>query len=120
MYSVGIDIGSLTTKIVLLSERKIKAMLLQRSLHNFTKIGTQLFHQILNQNNLTLADIDLGNIHSTGYGRHSIPELTSNTISEISAHARGVLYFLPKVQLSIFIRLIQIVFEYMHPIVSGI
>jgi hypothetical protein len=28
--------------------------------------------------------------------------------------------FLPEVQLSIFIRLIQIVFEYMHPIVSGI
>ena len=27
---------------------------------------------------------------------------------------------LPEVQLSIFIRLIQIVFEYMHPIVSGI
>ena len=27
--------------------------------------------------------------------------------------------FLPEVQLSIFIRLIQIVFEYMHPIVSG-
>jgi predicted CoA-substrate-specific enzyme activase len=96
MYSVGIDIGSLTTKIVLMSGEKIIDKVQNRSLHNFTAIGTQLFHQILEQNNLTAGDI--GNIYSTGYGRHSIPELTSNIISEISAHARGVQYYLPKVQ----------------------
>ena len=95
MYTVGIDIGSLTTKIVLMIAGKIKAMVTERSLHNFTAIGTQLFHQILNQNSLAPADIT--NIYSTGYGRHSIPDLTSNIISEISAHARGVQYFLPNV-----------------------
>ena len=96
MYTVGIDIGSLVTKIVLMKEGKIKAVLQNRSLHNFTAIGTQLFHQILEDNGLTLGDIE--NIYSTGYGRHSIPKLTSNIITEISAHARGAQYFYPKVQ----------------------
>ena len=96
MYTVGIDIGSLATKIVLLNEGKIKAMMQNRSLHNFTAIGTQLFHQILKENNLAIGD--LGNVYSTGYGRHSIPKLTSNIITEITAHARGVQYFFPKVQ----------------------
>ncbi len=96
MHTVGIDIGSLVTKIVLMKEGKIKALIQNRSLHNFTAIGTQLFHQILEDNNLTRGDI--GNIYSTGYGRHSIPKLTSNIITEISAHARGAQYFNPKVQ----------------------
>nr|QEE16587.1 BadF/BadG/BcrA/BcrD ATPase family protein [Candidatus Prometheoarchaeum syntrophicum] len=96
MYTVGIDIGSLATKIVLLSEGKIIAMIQNRSLHNFSAIGTQLFNQILEENNLTNGDI--GNIYSTGYGRHSIPNLTSNIVTEISAHARGAQYFHPKVQ----------------------
>ncbi len=96
MYTIGIDIGSLTTKIVLLNAGKIIDKIQDRSLHNFTAIGTQLFHQILEENNLTLGEI--GNIYSTGYGRHSIPKLTSNIITEISAHARGAQFFFPKVQ----------------------
>lgn len=96
MHTVGIDIGSLATKIVLMKDGKIKALLQNRSLHNFTAIGTQLFYQILKDNNLTSDDI--GNIYSTGYGRHSISKLTSNIITEISAHARGAQYFYPKVQ----------------------
>ena len=93
---IGIDIGSLTTKVVLMIKGKIEAMLTERSLHNFTAIGTQLFHQILDQSHLTPADID--NMYSTGYGRHSISVLTSNVITEISAHARGMQFFLPNVQ----------------------
>jgi activator of 2-hydroxyglutaryl-CoA dehydratase len=64
MHTVGIDIGSLATKIMLMKEGKIKALLQNRSLHNFTAIGTQLFHQILEDNNL-ISD-DIGNIYSTG------------------------------------------------------
>jgi hypothetical protein len=41
------------------------------------------------------------------------------SVSDLNLGLDGMSYTLPEVQLSVFVKLIQILFEYMHPIVSG-
>jgi predicted CoA-substrate-specific enzyme activase len=92
MKTVGIDIGSLSTKIVLLDDNnRIINYKISRSTHNFQKIGHDLFKQILNEANLQKKDIYL---MSTGYGRHTI-DIADDRVTEITAHAKGILYFFP-------------------------
>lgn len=95
MNFIGIDIGSLTTKVVLVQEGKFIDSMIDRSSFNFKEIGPQLFDKLLKKNNLTKNDIS--KIVGTGYGRHSI-DLANEVITEISAHARGVQYYFPDVR----------------------
>lgn len=96
MSFAGIDIGSLTTKIVLIKENRIIHSKVALSGHNFAQSAKNLWENFLLENNLTLEQI--GNIVMTGYGRHSIPEITDQVVTEITAHALGILYFYPDVQ----------------------
>lgn len=95
MYIVGIDIGSLTTKVALIEDGKLKDYIMDRSTYRFAQVGHELFDKILEKNGLTESDIT--KIVSTGYGRHSI-DLAQEKITEITAHARGVRYFFPDVR----------------------
>lgn len=91
MKTVGIDIGSLSTKILLLENNEIKNYKIARSTHNFQKIGHQLFDQIMSEENLQRKDVF---IMSTGYGRHTI-DIADQKVTEITAHAKGIQYFFP-------------------------
>jgi predicted CoA-substrate-specific enzyme activase len=92
MY-VGLDIGSLVTKIVLVDKNKQMLDWRQnRSTYDFKKVGRDLFKDILTKNNLSRSDVF---IMSTGYGRNTI-EFADDRITEISAHARGAQYFYPE------------------------
>lgn len=93
---MGIDIGSLTIKIVLFQNKTIIASIVEPSTYDFRVKGNQLVHEILKNNGLQLENIE--NIVLTGYGRHSLPEITENVITEISAHAIGVQYYYPKIR----------------------
>ena len=90
---IGLDIGSLETKIVLLSNSKLIDFRTERSTHNFKKVGTKLFKDILDKNNFKKSDVF---IMSTGYGRNTI-DIADDRITEITAHARGAQYFYPDV-----------------------
>ncbi len=93
MYVIGIDIGSLATKIVLLDEAyQIIDWRLSRSTYDFKRVGFNLFKDILDQNKLSRSDVF---IMSTGYGRNSI-DFMDDRITEITAHARGAKYFFPQ------------------------
>ena len=94
--TLGVDIGSLTTKIVLMESDSLKASTISRSYHNFSKSGQKIFSEFLQQHQITRNEIAA--IFSTGYGRHVIPEITENVITEISAHAKGAQFFFPKTQ----------------------
>jgi predicted CoA-substrate-specific enzyme activase len=94
MYTAGIDIGSLVTKIVLAKDGKIGDFIIDRSSYQFNQTGNQLFSQLLSKNNLKKGDIKW--IISTGYGRHSL-DIANEKVTEISAHARGVQYYFPNV-----------------------
>ncbi|UYP48317.1 hypothetical protein NEF87_004602 [Candidatus Lokiarchaeum ossiferum] len=94
MFFIGIDIGSLTTKVVLLKNGKIVDFLIERSTYNFQDSGKKIFYKIIQKNNLQKDQIQ--KIMLTGYGRHSNLKLNEEKITEISAHARGVQYYFPK------------------------
>ncbi len=94
MYTVGVDIGSLVTKIVLAKDGQLQDFVIDRSSYQFNAIGTKLFHQLLKKNNIQHEEI--GKIVSTGYGRHSL-DIAHEKVTEITAHARGVQYYFPEV-----------------------
>ncbi len=89
---IGIDIGSLATKIVLLDkDKKLIDWRVARSTYDFKKIAYDLFTEILAHNNLKKSDVY---VTSTGYGRNTI-DFKDNRITEITAHGKGVQYFFP-------------------------
>jgi len=88
---IGIDIGSLATKIVLLNEGKLLDHRTERSTYDFKKIGQNLFNDILNKHNLKRSDVF---VMSTGYGRNTV-DFADDRVTEITAHAKGVQYFFP-------------------------
>ena len=92
MKAVGIDIGSLVTKVVLLDDSKMIDFRINRSTYNFKKIGHDLFDDLLEKNNLKRSDVY---IMSTGYGRNSI-DIADDRITEITAHAKGVQFYFPE------------------------
>lgn len=92
MKAVGIDIGSLATKLVLIDEdQKMKDYRVNRSTYDFKKVGKTLFKDLLEKNNLSRSDVY---VMSTGYGRNTI-EFADDRITEITAHAKGAQYFFP-------------------------
>jgi len=91
LKTIGIDIGSLATKLVLLDDTTMIDHRVNRSTYDFKRIGSDLFNEILEKNNLKRSDVY---VMSTGYGRNSI-DIADDRITEISAHARGVQYFYP-------------------------
>lgn len=95
MNIIGIDIGSLSTKVALLSDGKLIDYLIDRSTYRFKEVGHELYEKILEKNGLNKNQI--AKVISTGYGRHSI-DIAEEKITEITAHARGVQYFFPDVR----------------------
>ena len=95
MRIVGIDIGSLSTKVALIEDGKFIDSMVDRSTSKFKEVGNKLFGELLSRNNITDKDID--KIISTGYGRHTI-DIAQDQVTEITAHARGVQYFFPDVK----------------------
>ena len=92
MKTVGVDIGSLVTKIALLDDSNMIDYRIDRSTFDFKRIGHNLFDDILEKNNLKRAEVF---VMSTGYGRNSI-DIADDRITEITAHARGAQYFYPE------------------------
>ncbi len=91
MKTVGVDIGSLATKVVLIDNSKMIDYRINRSTYDFKRIGHNLFEDLLDKNNLKRSDVY---VMSTGYGRNSI-DIADDRITEITAHAKGVQYFFP-------------------------
>jgi len=90
---IGIDIGSLATKIALISEGKLIDHRTERSTYDFKRIGHNLFDDLLKKNNLKKDEVFL---MSTGYGRNTI-DIADDRVTEITAHAKGTQYFFPDV-----------------------
>lgn len=89
MITGGIDIGSVTTKVVLLKEEKVIARVITSTGAHPALAAEEVLKEALKQVNLSRADIEY--IVSTGYGRRSI-EFGNQVITEISAAAKGASY----------------------------
>lgn len=94
-YYLGIDIGSLTTKAVVLDpEGRLLTSGFVRSGYQSRETGLQLI-----KNLLAAAGIDKGQIRctvATGYGRVTFP--ADREVSEITCQARGIFHLFPSAQ----------------------
>ncbi|MHC1748760.1 MAG: acyl-CoA dehydratase activase [Cellulosilyticaceae bacterium] len=90
MITLGIDIGSTTSKAVILQDgKKILASKIVNS-GTGTSGPKRVLEAILKETECKLEQMDY--IVATGYGRNTFKE-ANEQISEISCHAKGVMYF---------------------------
>ena len=92
MITIGIDLGSRMSKIVVLNDDKIIYSNVVDTGVNPKKIAELLLNDALKETSLSKSEIT--KIYSTGYGRNIVP-FSDKRISEISCHARGANYFFP-------------------------
>ena len=92
MISIGIDAGAATTKAVVLRDNEIAGYAIIPTGFDFRQAGEAAYREVLS--NCGIGESEVGKILATGYGRSSIG-FADKTISEITAHARGVGYLIP-------------------------
>ncbi|HEY4695503.1 MAG TPA: acyl-CoA dehydratase activase [Candidatus Hydromicrobium sp.] len=94
MYTCGIDVGSVSTEVVILDSKynKIASYVIAPTGSDSKNAAREAFDSSLRQAGLT--DNDVKAIVATGYGRINIPFADKN-ITEISCHARGAISLFP-------------------------
>lgn len=92
MITLGVDIGSLTGKAVVLKDDEVLAQEVILTGPDSVETGQEVTKKALSVTGLTLEDMDF--TVSTGYGRIVIPFADKN-VSEISCHARGASHLFP-------------------------
>ncbi|MCJ7856503.1 acyl-CoA dehydratase activase [Lachnospiraceae bacterium NSJ-143] len=92
MYVLGLDVGSASSKVVILDEDKniVSSSVVQ--VGTGSSGPTRALDEALGKINLTLDDMD--KIVATGYGRYAF-ERADKQISEISCHAKGIFHLIP-------------------------
>lgn len=95
MISAGCDVGSLTTKAVIMNDRHILGQALIRSSFDPEKSAAEVMDKALASARLTMGDISF--CVGTGYGRERIG-FVKKTFSEISCHAKGVHFLHPSIR----------------------
>ncbi|MGD0210586.1 MAG: acyl-CoA dehydratase activase, partial [Desulfomonilia bacterium] len=95
MLSVGLDIGSITTKIAVMNDKKILGTDVAFTGYNPEKAWKDILERMLSR--LSLKESSVDRIVSTGYGRNNV-SISHKKITEILCHAEGARHFLPKVR----------------------
>lgn len=91
--TIGVDVGSTSTKIVLLTHEKFHFMIRPTG-WSPRDTGQQILEELLQEHHLTRQDID--SIVATGYGRVAV-SYADKVITEITCHGRGAAYLLPEI-----------------------
>lgn len=92
-YYMGVDIGSLTVKVVLLNNQsEILGQTVARAGYSGRDVANRLIEQLLSESNLTASDIHT--TVATGYGRVTFP--SDREVSEITCQAKGISHLFPK------------------------
>ena len=92
MYVMGIDVGSASSKIVILGDNK------EVIVSDVVQAGTgtsgpkRVLDEALGRAGLSLDDMNY--IVATGYGRNSV-DYANKQVSEITCHGRGIAYLIP-------------------------
>jgi predicted CoA-substrate-specific enzyme activase len=94
MITAGIDIGSVSTEVVVLDgEKKILAGIVQRTGVNGLLAAEKALQAALDEAKLSLKDITY--IVATGYGRINVP-FAHKQVTEITCHAKGAHFQFPR------------------------
>ncbi len=95
MLTVGIDIGSVTTKGALMSGATLLAASSRFTGYNAEKAARTVYRELLE--NQKLSEQAVQGIVATGYGRNSVP-FADRTVTEIMCHAAGAYHCNPEVR----------------------
>jgi predicted CoA-substrate-specific enzyme activase len=95
IITAGIDIGSLSTKAVILEGDKIKATHVELTGGDNVKTGKKVFDIVLSKAGFVREQIKY--VISTGYGRENLNFFDAN-VTEITCHAAGIYFLFPKVR----------------------
>lgn len=85
MFTVGIDVGSITTKAVLMNGSDWRCVIRPTGCSP-RQAGSEAFEELLGQAGLKRDDVTC--VVGTGYGRISLPFI-DKAVTEITCHARG-------------------------------
>ena len=95
MITVGIDVGSITTKAAVVEKGKLISDKIIETGYNAKDAGKKVFDDIIED--LGLEAVSLNGIISTGYGRNSV-EFAHKAVTEITCHAVGAHFLNPRVR----------------------
>lgn len=95
MYSAGIDIGSISTKAVIMKGGEFLAGRVIFTGYNAESAGRKAFDAVLAD--LRLDRSAIARIVSTGYGRKSLA-LADKSVTEIMCHAAGARHISPRIR----------------------
>ena len=97
MFVTGIDIGSLSAKVIILKDDRIFARAISRTGADTNETARRVMRSALVAGPDRLGLKDMAHIVSSGYGRLVVPFSNSN-VTEISCHARGNHWISPEVR----------------------
>lgn len=95
MNFLGVDIGAVSAKAVIIEGTDLVAYTVLDTGSNVERIADKVVKVVLEKARLNFSD--LKGIVATGYGRISVP-FADKRITEITCHARGVHHLIPKVK----------------------
>ncbi|HOO47137.1 MAG TPA: acyl-CoA dehydratase activase [Deltaproteobacteria bacterium] len=95
MFTAGLDIGSITTKVAIMRDGKVLGTDISFTGYNPEKAWRDILDKMLLMLDLKLSSLD--RVASTGYGR-AIVSIAHKKITEIICHAEGAKFFMPGVR----------------------
>jgi predicted CoA-substrate-specific enzyme activase len=95
MISVGIDVGSITTKAAVVEDGRLISDRVMLTGYNAQDAGTKVYQDIIADLGIKASDVD--KIIATGYGRKSVA-IADKAVTEITCHAVGAQYLNPAVR----------------------
>jgi len=95
MYTVGIDIGSVTAKGALMAGEVLLAATACFTGYNAGAAASTIYERLLTDHQVSAADIR--GVVATGYGRNSVP-FADRTFTEIMCHAAGARHLNPAIR----------------------
>ncbi len=95
MITIGIDVGSITTKAVMMKDGALVSAKVINTGYNAKNAGETVLEDIISEVRIKRSSIE--RIVVTGYGRNSVP-FADKTVTEITCHASGGRYLNPKIR----------------------
>jgi len=95
MFAAGCDVGSLTSKAVIMKDGKIIQSLIIKSKARPWESADEVMNMLLTRAGLTMKDIK--SCVGTGYGRDKI-SFIDEAVSEIACHGKGARWLVPSVR----------------------
>jgi len=95
MLTIGIDVGSITTKAAVVVDGALTHSRIVSTGYDAKNAANMVLDQVLDS--LKLSRNDIQGIVSTGYGRNSV-SFANKAVTEITCHAAGAYFINPKIR----------------------